>query len=552
MTASIGVFLGTIPGVENGSSRKSSFSGRTGTLFGASTITDELLAFEESLKVAIANNELQAAIEQEYLRNDTKEANPAVVIVTETVNKSWNFGTGSENDVDAVSDTVDSSNAAIGMSVRDPGISNASNESIESPVNRNKARLAGIGITGTVLFSVLLVMWLVGGRKRNDDRRTEEVIVDVKEKIRKHHRNRHSKTMKLDESGPIKQKLLTDDDHTFSPHKKLLQLVDITGDNDLLSRNNVVDVEAGADDDDDSQNDFVLGEDDDSEASVGQHLQSASRSSGCRTPQSVDSPTPDIDFFLDETVEETIKSDVPTPGPTVNFEMQGIVATVPNVDTEVESLGESTAEENISPSKTTTDDSDRSKASTHGSDTNDGSASLTNDTSDGRSMAKSVGTSISQKERIQQIRSQVLLLVRDVAPDEERNVDEMIRQFKSREEELLETLLGMKEKIIARKARIESQMIAKRDAKAHNTSNESRTSGFDYQSPSLLEIESDDSSSPERHHNHISDPKADGDFEGSTRTDHNKGAEDAAAWAIQRSLDQMMERESDGFIPDQE
>ena len=139
MTASIGVFLGTIPGVENGSSRKSSFSGRTGTLFGASTITDELLAFEESLKVAIANNELQAAIEQEYLRNDTKEANPAVVIVTETVNKSWNFGTGSENDVDAVSDTVDSSNAAIGMSVRDPGISNASNESIESPVNRNKA-----------------------------------------------------------------------------------------------------------------------------------------------------------------------------------------------------------------------------------------------------------------------------------------------------------------------------------------------------------------------------------------------------------------------------
>ena len=527
-------------------------SGRTGTLFGASTITDELLAFEESLKVAIANNELQAAIEQEYLRNETKEANPAVVIVTETVNKSWNFGTGSENNVDAVSDTVDSSNAAIGMSVRDPGISNASNASIESPVNRNKARLAGIGITGTVLFSVLLVMWLVGGRKRNDDRRTEEVIVDVKEKIRKHHRNRHSKTM-LDESGPVKQKLLTVDDHTFSPHKKLLQLVDITGDNDLLSRNNVVDVEVGADDDDDSQNDFVLGEDDDSEASVGQHLQSASRSSGCRTPQSVDSPTPDIDFFLDETVKETIKSDVPTPGPTVNFEMQGIVATAPNVDTEVESLGESTAEENVSPSKTTTDDSDRSKASTHGSDTNDGSASLTNDTSDGRSIARSVGTSISQKERIQQIRSQVLLLVRDVAPDEERNVDEMIRQFKSREEELLETLLGMKEKIIARKARTESQMIAKRDAKSHNTRpNESRTSGFDYQSPSLLEIESDDSSSPDRNRNHTSDTKADGDFEDSTRTDHDKAAEDAAAWAIQRSLDEMMERESDGFIPDQE
>lgn len=687
VTASIGVYLRAVPDVWNEGSRTSTSGERTraGMPIDPSAMTDELLAFEESLNTAIANNELQAAIRQQYLRNDIENSNPGVVIVTDTVN-GWDFGTVSENDFGTIYDTVDSSSATIGVAVRDPSISNTSIAAAKSPNGRNNAGLATIGITGTALFSVMLVLWIVGGRKRSDDRRTEEVIVDVKEKIKKHHQNRHSTTMKLDRS---KQKLLDDGDeeegftgrtmrtvnsdstHTSSSNERLLKLVAtssalvgdvnlddlnksgafqntsdkndliakkiVTGD-DLLGRSNVVDAESGADDEDDSHNDFVLGEDDDSEASVGQHLLSVSRSSECRTPQSADSPTPSIEFFLDETVEGTINSDAPDPSPQENLntplrepkqisssnslpeensrfdefdqavtnkdwaavgaaaavfaseaktpqykrtklrrsssssendsnyskgeeeldqliqngDWQGIVATAAKFDTEVESIGENTIEENDQSSKRSAHDSDRSKVSTHGSDTNDSNASIMDNSSDGRSITRSVGTSASQKERIEDIRLQVIELVRDVAPDEEENVDEMIRQFNGREEELLETLLGMKEKVIARKARTESQRIAKRNAKAQEKANESEASASDNQSSCFSDIESNDSSITERRHNLSPGPKMQGGFENATRADHSKAAADAAAWAIQRSYEEMVERERNGILPDQE
>jgi hypothetical protein len=54
-----------------------------------------------------------------------------------------------------------------------------------------------------------------------------------------------------------------------------------------------------------------------------------------------------------------------------------------------------------------------------------------------------------------------------VVPEEADNVDEMMTQFRGREEELVETLRSMQERQVAQKARLESQKQAKRDAKAN-------------------------------------------------------------------------------------
>jgi hypothetical protein len=51
-------------------------------------------------------------------------------------------------------------------------------------------------------------------------------------------------------------------------------------------------------------------------------------------------------------------------------------------------------------------------------------------------------------------------------PEEKDNVDEMMMQFRGREEELVETLRSMQERQVAQKSRIEGQKRAKRDARA--------------------------------------------------------------------------------------
>lgn len=62
---------------------------------------------------------------------------------------------------------------------------------------------------------------------------------------------------------------------------------------------------------------------------------------------------------------------------------------------------------------------------------------------------------------IEEIRQEVETLVRRVIPSESGNVDEMLYQFRGREEELVETLRRMQERQIAKKARIVSHMDAK-------------------------------------------------------------------------------------------
>mmetsp|Transcript_12932 Transcript_12932/g.36443 ORF Transcript_12932/g.36443 Transcript_12932/m.36443 type:complete len:992 (+) Transcript_12932:332-3307(+) len=221
-----------------------------------------------------------------------------------------------------------------------------------------------------------------------------------------------------------------------------------------------------------------------------------------------------------------------------------------------------------------------SRASTHGSETegsnaNDSAASQMDYSSVDRSLntGKSMMTSASQRERLQEIRERVTEMVRDVVPDEVDNVDEMMMQFRGKEEELMETLRTMKERDVARKARLASQSLARRntrsrekaedfpsatdDESVHGAPDETITTIVErgeltektqdsYQnsytisknnaSSSITTDETDEN--VEQSHT----PNA-GSFTNATTVDPDKAAADAAAWAIQRSLDELMERE---------
>ena len=228
----------------------------------------------------------------------------------------------------------------------------------------------------------------------------------------------------------------------------------------------------------------------------------------------------------------------------------------------------------------------RSAASTQGSETegshaNDSYASHMDYSSADRSMntGRSVTTSASQKERMKEIREQVTQMVRDVVPDEVDNVDEMMAQFKGKEDELLETLRTMKERNVARKARQESQKIARR-----NTRSRDKTEGF-FSATSPTNPSSQDETinsteeaigteQPLESHANIDDTidhdvtmsatsafmissgeeRTDesedrsvtqdiGSFFNATKVDPDQAAADAATWAIQRSLDELMEKD---------
>ncbi|KAG7372448.1 hypothetical protein IV203_018591 [Nitzschia inconspicua] len=86
-----------------------------------------------------------------------------------------------------------------------------------------------------------------------------------------------------------------------------------------------------------------------------------------------------------------------------------------------------------------------------------GANTATSDTASTRSKAR----------KLNEIREEVEALVNAVVPEEADNVDEMMTQFRGREEELVETLRSMQERQVAQKARKESQKQAKRDAKAY-------------------------------------------------------------------------------------
>jgi hypothetical protein len=81
------------------------------------------------------------------------------------------------------------------------------------------------------------------------------------------------------------------------------------------------------------------------------------------------------------------------------------------------------------------------------------------------SESKSGSDDPSKAKKRAEIREEVEALVRRVVPEEIDNVDEMMNQFKGREEELVETLRTMQERAVAQKARAAGHKAAKVEAR---------------------------------------------------------------------------------------
>eukprot|EP00542_Grammatophora_oceanica_P016485 CAMPEP_0194026742 /NCGR_PEP_ID=MMETSP0009_2-20130614/1028_1 /TAXON_ID=210454 /ORGANISM="Grammatophora oceanica, Strain CCMP 410" /LENGTH=1050 /DNA_ID=CAMNT_0038665585 /DNA_START=215 /DNA_END=3367 /DNA_ORIENTATION=+ len=94
-----------------------------------------------------------------------------------------------------------------------------------------------------------------------------------------------------------------------------------------------------------------------------------------------------------------------------------------------------------------------------------GSSAYSKGSTGDNSRSTSLSESPSKAQKRDEIREEVEALVRRVVPEEIDNVDEMMLQFKGREEELVETLRTMQERQVAQKARLQGQKQAKRDAR---------------------------------------------------------------------------------------
>ncbi len=92
-----------------------------------------------------------------------------------------------------------------------------------------------------------------------------------------------------------------------------------------------------------------------------------------------------------------------------------------------------------------------------------GSDTRSNADTAGQTADSSVGSSKGLKQ--QEYRAIVEDLVQRVVPEEIQNVDEMMLQFRGREDELVETLRTMQERAVAQKAQKNSQKAAKQQAK---------------------------------------------------------------------------------------
>ena len=118
------------------------------------------------------------------------------------------------------------------------------------------------------------------------------------------------------------------------------------------------------------------------------------------------------------------------------------------------------------------------------------------DTSVGDSYV-STSESASQARKIEEIRQEVAALVRRVVPEEIDNIDEMMLQFRGREEELVETLRKMQERSIAQRAREAVHRSAKREARlsamdARDGRDSGPSTGGQYTSSSQSETTSTD------------------------------------------------------------
>lgn len=102
-----------------------------------------------------------------------------------------------------------------------------------------------------------------------------------------------------------------------------------------------------------------------------------------------------------------------------------------------------------------------------GSQTIDTTTSPSTYTAAGLTATSDTASTRSKARKLNEIRDEVEALVTAVVPEEADNVDEMMTQFRGREEELVETLRSMQERQVAQKARKESQKQAKRQAKEY-------------------------------------------------------------------------------------
>jgi hypothetical protein len=106
-------------------------------------------------------------------------------------------------------------------------------------------------------------------------------------------------------------------------------------------------------------------------------------------------------------------------------------------------------------------------SNTSGSQTIDTTTSPSTYTATGLTATSDTASTRSKARKLNEIRDEVEALVTAVVPEEADNVDEMMTQFRGREEELVETLRSMQERQVAQKARKESQKQAKRQAKEY-------------------------------------------------------------------------------------
>ncbi|VEU43304.1 unnamed protein product [Pseudo-nitzschia multistriata] len=102
-----------------------------------------------------------------------------------------------------------------------------------------------------------------------------------------------------------------------------------------------------------------------------------------------------------------------------------------------------------------------------GSQTIDTTTSPSTYTATGLTATSDTASTRSKARKLNEIRDEVEALVNAVVPEEAENIDEMMTQFRGREEELVETLRSMQERLVAQKARKESQKQAKRQAKEY-------------------------------------------------------------------------------------
>ncbi|KAG7341516.1 hypothetical protein IV203_023468 [Nitzschia inconspicua] len=108
-------------------------------------------------------------------------------------------------------------------------------------------------------------------------------------------------------------------------------------------------------------------------------------------------------------------------------------------------------------------EADEGKDSTPSESVSADSESRSNTDTAGQTADSSIGSSKALKR--QEYRAIVEDLVQRVVPEEIQNVDEMMTQFRGREDELVETLRTMQERAVAQKARQSSQRAAKQQAK---------------------------------------------------------------------------------------